>query len=116
MATDQSKQHGSRSRRPNIETVEYEDDLGFKYLVDVPVGRHDLASIGVRIGPPDLSSLDLTDTVKRALNHQLFNRGIITERDARMHPNEVASAVQAALKVSTTSILNLYLTGGSNGQ
>lgn len=75
----------------------------------VPDDQGHLARQGVPIGPPDLTSLGLPLEIEVRLHNALHDRGILTPQDARRRPAEVQSALQFALKVSTTNILNLYL-------
>lgn len=111
MADRESNGVSYRSRRQGVSRIPYTDPQGFKWLVDVPQGMEDRPELGVRVGPPDLSDTDLPEDIARRLNHQLFNRGIITTEQATARTGEITAALSAALKVSTTTILNLYQGG-----
>jgi hypothetical protein len=90
--------------------VNYEDEDGFLWLVAIPDDAPDsAASMGVPIGPPDLSSLNLPLETARRLNLQLHARGLFTAKDLRKRHHEIFAALQAALRVDTTTIVNLYL-------
>jgi hypothetical protein len=79
------------------------------YYVNVPDGAPDEhSSYGVRVGPPDLSPLNLPPATEVLLNNALFARRLITHRDIRARPQEVYAALQSALKVDATTIMNLY--------
>jgi hypothetical protein len=64
--------------------------------------------MGIPVGPPNLSELGLPENIERALSIELFNRGLITRDDVRRRPQEVLAALQAALKINATKIMNLY--------
>lgn len=91
------------------------DEEGRKHAVEVPPGQEHLARHGIPVGPPDLSPLGLPLEVEVRLHNALFDRQVLTARDAKRRPAEVQSAVQYALKASTTRVLNLYLTEESDG-
>lgn len=58
--------------------VDYTDKRGWKQLREVPNGllTTDDYSKGILIGPPDLSSLPLSDKQQRLLNNLLFGAGM----------------------------------------
>lgn len=109
MESNQSRRDRGRTRREGVVRTKYTDDEGQTFTVEVPPGREAMASMGVVVGPPDLSALGLPDEVRVRLNNQLYNRGLITRADVRRHPESVAAALMAALKVNATQVSNLYL-------
>lgn len=78
------------------------------WAVLVPEGHEDEAAYGVQLGPPDLSSLGLPEAQAVRLHNELYNRGILSERDARRRTAEVAAALAAALRVDVQAIMALY--------
>lgn len=87
----------------------YEDNKGRKFLVEVPDNAPDShAKMGVRVGPPDLSSLDLPVKMEVALNNQLFDRGLITRNDIRFRMQELLASLQAAFAIDVQTLEALY--------
>ena len=66
------------------------------------------ASLGMFVGPPPLTDLSLPDDVEVELHNQLFARRIFTVADVKARPMDVFAALQAALKVETNKIIELY--------
>lgn len=73
---------------------------------DVP---EEQAVKGIPIGPPSLEPLGLPVAFDVALHNQLFHRKLFTPRDVRLRRRDVMSAIQAALKVDTERIVQLYV-------
>lgn len=69
------------------------------------------ASMGVPVGPPNLSELGLPLEMEVRLNNELAARGIFTSEDARKRRSEIVAAIQAAIKVDAGRIVDIY-TGG----
>lgn len=67
------------------------------------------ASRGVPIGPPDLSALGWPKDIEVRLHNELFYRGILTPTDALKRRGEIASAIQASLKLDTEAVVVQYL-------
>jgi hypothetical protein len=89
--------------------VAHKESNGMKYYVNIPNDAPDEHSAyGVRIGPPDLSKLNLPTQLEIALNNALFDRRLISLTDVRARPQEVYAALQSALRVDATTIMNLY--------
>jgi hypothetical protein len=87
----------------------HKETSGIQYYVNVPDSAPDEhSSYGIRVGPPDLSGLKLPVEIEVALNNALVARRLITLNDVRARPQEVFAALQTALKVDTTVIMNLY--------
>lgn len=89
-----------------IEYIDHDGRLWARGLPDdVPDSQ---AKVGVPLGPPPLTSLGLPKQIEIRLHNQLYNRHILTERDARTRFNEVRAALQAALGVDAAAILAVY--------
>jgi len=95
--------------------VSYEDIKGRLWMVSLPDGMPDNdASMGIPIGPPSLEPLGLPEEVEVRIHNQLFHRRLFTLRDIKMRRRDVFGALQAALKVDTQSIVNLYMEEASD--
>lgn len=91
--------------------VEYKDESGRKYLVEVPEGYEDMAEAGIRIGPPDLEPLNLPLEYEVRLNNQLYDRKLFTLADVRRRPDEIRAALHAVYHVDVLAIKYLYKEG-----
>lgn len=90
----------------------YEDSDGRMFLVQLPDGVPDSdASMGLPLGPPDLSVLNLPLETEVRLNNQLFHRRILTAKDARIRRQDIFAAWQAALRVDTDAVVQCYNAG-----
>lgn len=105
----------STERKPEDRTVsgplvrvDYEDETGKMWAVFMPNDDDSHPSMGIPIGPPDLSSLGLPEETAVRLHNQLFSRGILTKRDLKGRPKEVFAALQAAYKVDVTKVTELF--------
>jgi len=82
---------------------------GKKYKAEVPADApKNTWQFGLIKGPPDMSSLGLPPSIEVRLHNELFARGLITGRDVKKRAHDVQGALQAALKIDATTILNLY--------
>ena len=92
-----------------LRQVTFVDARGRKWarLLPLPAPDSD-AEWGIPIGPPPLTSLGLPGEVEVALHNQLFERGILTERDAKRGRLEIESALRAALRVDAGRVFDLY--------
>ena len=86
----------------------YEDESGRWWKVRVPEGATTPVSMGIPVGPPDISELNLPDDVGVRLHNQLFNRGLFTRDDLRGRGREVQAALQAAYRVDAVAVTALY--------
>lgn len=93
-----------------LKRIEYKDKKGRKYMVEVPEGYEDMPQTGIRLGPPDLESLNLPLKYEVALNNQLYDRQLFTPADVRRRPDEIKAALYTVFKVDALQIRNLYLT------
>ncbi len=57
-----------------LKQIEYKDEDGRRFLVEVPEEFQDMPETGIRIGPPDLVSLNLPLAYEIKLNNQLYQR------------------------------------------
>lgn len=90
---------------------------GRKWLRGIPEGAPlSDAAIGVPLGPPDLSDLELPEEIHVRLHNALFDRNVFSARDARKDPREINSALVSAFRVSTHRILQLYEGEGVNAE
>jgi hypothetical protein len=96
------------TNQPPLVTVDYEDSDGYRWLVRVPEGCED-ASMGIPIGPPDLTALGLPPDIQRRLHNQLHSRGLLTKRDLNGKMREVVAAVQATYRVDAQAVTALYV-------
>lgn len=94
--------------QPRLIDRDYEDEDGYWWRVRVPEGIRDL-SMGIPVGPPDLSSLGLPPDLHRRLHNQLHARGLLTRRDLRGRMIEVRAALQATYKVDAQAVTALYV-------
>ena len=105
-----SKQPGKtdRASRGTLVWVTYVDPDGRQFVVLVPEGKEQWPELGIPVGPPDLTSLNLPLATEVRLNNQLFNRGLLTLDDVRRHTDQVTAAIQATFKVDVASVTALY--------
>lgn len=89
--------------------VVVDDPSGRKTVHVVPDGAPSTTwTAGVVLGPPDLTTLGLSEEVTTKLHNELFNRGIIRRNDARMARPEVHAALMSALRIDADRIISLY--------
>ena len=67
------------------------------------------ACMGIPLGPPSLEHLGLPLAVEVRLHNELFDRGLLTARDAQRRFKEIFAALQAAYGVDQARILGAYL-------
>lgn len=90
----------------NMTEAEHVDGWGRKFRVMVKGNQE--PSKGMILGPVPLDGLGLRREVMVALHNGLYDRGIITPRDARQRPMEILAALNAAQAISVQRIQNLY--------
>jgi len=96
--------------------AERTDGHGRKQYVLLPASEPDTPAAierGALLGPPPLVSLGLPLSLEVALNNELFNRGIITEADARARFREIVGAWQAVLATGAAKIHAVYVDAGT---
>lgn len=91
-----------------LKRVEYKDEDGRKFLVEVPDGFEDMPESGISIGPPELTDLNLPLELEVKLNNQLFDRKLFTPADVRRRPEEIRAALMAVLRLDVLRIRSLY--------
>ena len=90
--------------------MDYTDGDGMIKRILLPDGVPDSqAHIGIVIGPPDLSELDLPFNLMVRLNNELHSRGLLTANDVKKNRQAVFGALQSALRLDTTKVVNLYM-------
>lgn len=88
----------------------YTDAQGRKWRVWLPDGVPDReAHMGLPIGPPDISELDLPEDISVRLHNELFDRELFTSRDVRARRQDLVSAVISAFKFSAERIQEIYV-------
>ena len=92
----------------SLKRASWIDPEGRKKVVLIPE-ESDQAEMGIPVGPPDLTGLDLPLELEVRLNNELVNRGIITDIDAIRNRNEISLAIQSVLKLDVDRVLNAYL-------
>lgn len=102
------RQPENRSGSGPLIRVDYEDDTGRKWAVWLPRDDADDPTMGIPLGPPDFSALDLPEETAIRLHNQLFSRGILTKQDLKSKHKEVFAAIQAAFKVDVARVTGLY--------
>lgn len=92
-----------------MKKVVHKDKKGRLFYVNIPDDAPEShASMGIPIGPPDLSDLGLPIATEVRLNNELFNRGLLIRKDVKSRPIEVFAALQSAFRVDAAAITNLY--------
>lgn len=80
-----------------------------QYIVSVPEDTEPYEyHMGIIVGPPDLSSLELTPAQEARLHNELFVRGFITKKDVLRNREELIAALQSALILSVEKIVECY--------
>lgn len=86
------------------------DSQGRKWVTKLPDGVPDHeASKGVPYGPPSLRELELPEHIELRLHNALYDRGILTKKDAEARIHDVAAAVIWAWKVDAQAVVALYV-------
>lgn len=97
-----------------MRTIDHTDSRGLMRRMELPDDAEDEElEIGILIGPPDLSSLDLPPELEQRLNAELWNRGLLTYAQVMKHPNELIAVWQAALRVDAMKLMSVF--AGENG-
>ena len=88
--------------------IEYKDEEGRKFLVELPEEHQDMPESGVRIGPPELDELGLPIEYEVKLNNQLYNRKLFKLADVRQRPEDIGAALKAVFHIDVLKIRSLY--------
>ena len=87
----------------------YTDEDGRNWAVELPDDAPDSdAPKGLPLGPPSLESLGLPLEQEVRLHNALFARQLFTAKDVLNKRQNVFGAVQAAFKVDTEKVYQLY--------
>lgn len=93
-----------------LKAVDWTDEEGRIWRALIPQSVPDAdAPRGVPLGPPSLEDLGLPLEQEVRLHNQLHARRLFTIRDVKARRLDVQGALQAALKVDSQRIVNLYL-------
>lgn len=93
----------------SLRNICYTDSRGCKFQVLIPDDAPDEhASFGIRVGPPDLTELNLPEKLEVRLNNQLYDRKMLTKADVRRRRGELIAVWQSVLQVDATVLHNLY--------
>jgi hypothetical protein len=88
----------------------YTDEEGRHWSVSLPDGVPETdAALGIPLGPISLEPLGLPLEVEVRLHNQLFARRIFTVSDVKARRVDIFGALQAAFRVDTERIAQLYL-------
>ena len=91
----------------SLKRASWTDPEGRKKVVLIPE-ESDQPEMGIPVGPPPLTDLDLPLELEVRLNNELVNRGIITPVEALRNRAEISLAIQSALKLSVDRIIQMY--------
>lgn len=69
------------------------------------------ARLGVIVGPPDLSLLNLPIDLEVRLNNELLNRGLLTKKDLKGRDVELRNALNTALRLDVQNLMACYAEG-----
>ncbi len=95
-----------------MRTVEYADETGRRFRTAIPADAPDShADMGVPIGPPDLSAIEVPEDYSVQLQNALLERGILTYRDFRKKPMVVRGALNHVLKAQIRQLEAIYREG-----
>lgn len=94
-----------------MRTVDWEDERGRRYRVELPEGASDdEADMGIPVGPPDIvDALGLPEPLATRLHNQLHRRGLFTLADVRRKQGGLLGALQAALKVDAQIMMQAFI-------
>lgn len=92
-----------------LRRVTYTDDMGRKWVADLPEGwPDDLASAGLPVGPASLEALGLPLEWELRLHNELVARNLLTHADVASRPQDVEAALRAVLRVGAREITELF--------
>lgn len=89
--------------------TKYTDALGRVHATLLPDDAPDSeASMGLLLGPPTLTSLNLPIDIEVRLHNELAARELYSIGDVRKRRQDVLSALLATLKLDVQSIIDVY--------
>lgn len=92
-----------------MKRVTYTDADGRKWVTLIPDDAPDShASMGIIIGPPDLSSLEYPEPVAIRLHNALVDRDVLTWDDFRRNRQVVQGALKWALRADIQALEAIY--------
>lgn len=91
----------------SLKRASWIDPEGRKKVVLIPE-ESDQPEMGIPVGPPPLTELDLPLELEVRLNNELVNRGILTPAEALKNRAEISLAIQSALKLDVDRIIQMY--------
>lgn len=91
--------------------VDYEDERGRKYRVELPDSAGDEeAQLGIPVGPPPIVDfLGIQEPLATQLHNELHRRGIWNEKIIRKNPGALLGAIQAVMQVNSQIIHKAYI-------
>ncbi len=91
--------------------VDYEDDRGRKYRVNLPHGVPESeAEKGVPVGPPDVvDELGLPEPFATRLHNNLFRHQLWTIKEVRKKPKTLFNALQVTMKTDVHALMAAYM-------
>ena len=92
-----------------MRNVRHTDSTGRIWITSIPDGAPDShASMGLPVGPPDLSKLELPEPLAVRLHNALVDRNVLTWRDFRRNRAAVLAALKWALGADIQRLERLY--------
>ena len=92
-----------------MKQVSYTDESGRKWATLIPDNvPKSSANMGIPLGPPDLSGLNLEEELAVRLHNQLFERRLLTLDDVRRNRDSLVAAVMSAAKFDANRIVAIY--------
>lgn len=92
-----------------LRELDHVDTEGRRFRVMLPEGVPDTeAGIGINLGPPDLTPLNLPLSVEVRLNNELHARRLFRAPDVARRRQDVVGALMAALSLDAGRIVDLY--------
>ena len=91
----------------SLKRASYVDIEGRKKVVLIPE-ESDQPEMGIPVGPPDLTELNLPLELEVRLNNELVNRGILTPIEALKNRAEISLAIQSTIKLDVDRIIQAY--------
>lgn len=96
--------------------VDWTDYDGRTWRSLIPEAQPDSsAPYGVPVGPPDLSSLGLPDSLTTRLHNELHRRQLWSWPILKHRRTDLEAAIRAAYSLSTASIVAVYYTDYQQG-
>ena len=92
-----------------MKNVRHTDTTGRIWVTSIPDDAPDRhASMGVPVGPPDISGLELPEPLAVRLHNALVERDILTWRQFRRNRQAVLGALKWALRADIQGLEAIY--------